>query len=454
MKKQNTNISTDISSAPNGNKMIITDEMAHFLDLIEKTDRCVFLTGKAGTGKSSLLRHFLQVTKKKVVVAAPTGVAAVNVGGVTLHSLFQLPFGPYMPNVDLLGHVHEALPSYKFSKEKIDIISNMELLVIDEVSMLRADVLDAINDVLCHIRRNKSPFGGVQVLFIGDLWQLPPVVNKKEWDLLSGVYDTPFFFSALVLKHVDLSIVSLSHVFRQSDNDFISLLNDIREGRLTDQSFSLLNGLYRPDFKDNNTEGYVTLTSHNVMADRINALRLSELSGQQKTYMASMKGRFSSSSMPADPELCLKKGAKVMLLVNDNETHLYHNGSIGVVTALKDNSVLVELVDSGITIEVCPHKWVNNLYSFDKKTKKMCVSEVGSLKQLPLRLAWAVTIHKSQGMTFDKIIVDAEHAFSPGQVYVALSRATGLEHLVLSSPIRQDSLTVNDSILKFFERMN
>ena len=432
--------------------MIITDEMTLFLDKIENTDECVFLTGKAGTGKSSLLRYLLSVAKKNTVVAALTGVAAVNVGGITLHSLFQLPFGPYIPNIDLMGCVHDALPAYRFSAEKIAVIKNMDLLVIDEVSMLRADVLDAINDVLCHVRHNPKPFGGVQVLFIGDLYQLPPVVGKADWKVLSMAYDTEFFFSAKVLNHVRLHMFSLSRVFRQSDDRFIGLLNDIREGQLSEPSFSLLNGMYRPDFElSGDHSDYIMLTSHNVQADRVNNARLSELSGQEKTYMASVQGNFSGSSMPADMELILKVGARVMLLVNDNETHLYHNGSIGVITGLKMRSVMVELADSGVVIEVSPNKWINKTYKYDNKNRVMLAEEIGSFKQLPLRLAWAVTIHKSQGLTFDKVVVDAEKAFSPGQVYVALSRATGLEHLVLSSPIRPDSLTVNDKILKFFK---
>lgn len=447
MKINNDNIA--IKSVTN--KFTVTDEMSQFMDLIENTSDCVFLTGKAGTGKSSLLRYYLSTTKKNVVVAAPTGVAAVNIGGVTLHSLFQLPFGPYIPNIDLLGNVKDALPSYKYSKEKVDIINNMDLLVIDEVSMLRADVLDAINDVLCHVRRNQKPFGGIQVLFIGDLYQLPPVINSSEWNLISTVYETPFFFSAQVLKHVQLHMVSLSHVFRQSDDRFILLLNEIRDGQLSDSSLILLNSLYHQNF--NETDGFIMLTSHNAIANRINSSRLEKLKGQQKTFMASISGNFSGSAMPAEPELSLKIGARVMLLVNDNEMHLYHNGSIAVVTELKDKSICVQLEDNGVTIEVSPHKWTSNSYSFDKKTKRMKATEIGSFKQLPVRLAWSVTIHKSQGMTFDRVIVDAEHSFSHGQVYVALSRATDMEHLILSSPIKKDCLSVDTRILNFIKSM-
>ena len=434
--------------------MIITDEMKWLIDKIENTDECVFLTGKAGTGKSSLLRYLMSLTKKNTVVAAPTGVAAVNVGGVTVHSLFQLPFGPYIPNIDLLGCAYDALPSYKFSSEKASVIDNMELLIIDEVSMLRADALDAINAVLCHVRKNPKPFGGVQVLFIGDLYQLPPVVSKTDWKVLSMAYESEFFFSAKVLKYVRLNMVSLTRVFRQSDDCFISLLNDIREGHLSASSLSLLNGLYHPEFElDREHSDYIMLTSHNIQADRVNNNRLSELSGQEKTYMAVVTGNFSGFSMPADMELTLKVGARVMLLVNDNETHLYHNGSIGVITGLKNKSVMVRLADSDVVVEVSPNKWKNNSYKYDKSRRMMVAEEVGSFMQLPLRLAWAVTIHKSQGLTFDKVVVDAGKAFSPGQVYVALSRATGMKNLVLSSPIRPDSLAVNDSILKFFKSM-
>lgn len=308
--------------------------------------------------------------------------------------------------------------------------------------------------MLCHVRKNPKPFGGVQVLFIGDLYQLPPVVSKTDWKVLSMAYESEFFFSAKVLKYVRLNMVSLTRVFRQSDDCFISLLNDIREGHLSASSLSLLNGLYHPEFElDREHSDYIMLTSHNIQADRVNNNRLSELSGQEKTYMAVVTGNFSGFSMPADMELTLKVGARVMLLVNDNETHLYHNGSIGVITGLKNKSVMVRLADSDVVVEVSPNKWKNNSYKYDKSRRMMVAEEVGSFMQLPLRLAWAVTIHKSQGLTFDKVVVDAGKAFSPGQVYVALSRATGMKNLVLSSPIRPDSLAVNDSILKFFKSM-
>ena len=432
-------------------RMIVTGEMKHFLDLVENTSQCIFLTGKAGTGKSSLLRMLLARTSKQIVVAAPTGVAAVNVGGVTLHSLFQLPFGPFIPNIDLLGYTHDALPAYKFSSEKAEVLQNMEVLVIDEVSMLRADVLDAINDVLCHVRNNPLPFGGVQVVFIGDLYQLPPVVNKTEWKLLSSVYQTPFFFSSKALVLTELRLVCLTHIFRQTDDNFISLLNDVRCGKLSDSSRRLLNALYKPGIDASELEdGFVMLTTHNAKADKVNQDKLDELSTQQQVFTASVKGNFSASAMPAEFELCLKIGAKVMFLANDNEAHLYHNGSTGVVVSFKKNSVYVRLDSNGIEIEVLRHKWVNNKYEYNSTSKMMESVECVSFSQLPLRLAWAVTIHKSQGMTFDKLVVDAKASFSPGQVYVALSRATGTKNLTLSSPILPETLSVDPQILNFF----
>lgn len=457
LKTKRSKIEGSPSPTPSSNdfKMVITDEMQYFLDLVDQFCDCIFLTGKAGTGKSSLLHHLLKTTTRNVVVAAPTGVAAVNVGGVTLHSLFQLPFGPYMPNIDVLGQTHDALDSYKFSDSKKDIIRNMDLLVIDEVSMLRADVLDAMNDVLCHVRRNSNPFGGVQVVFIGDLYQLPPVVKPSEWNTISSVYETPYFFSAIALRHVSLKLVSLSHVFRQSDELFISLLNEVRSGQLSESSLSLLGSLTKSNFKlSPEYNDYIMLTSHNAIADNVNRARLSELQAQQSVYTASVQGNFNSSAMPADCELTLKIGAKVMILANDNETHLYHNGSIGIVTSLKRHSVYVRLDDSGLEIEISKHKWTNNFYNYNKASKRIEVVESGSFSQLPLRLAWAVTIHKSQGMTFDKLVIDAERSFISGQVYVALSRATGIEHLILSSPIRLESLRVEDQILNFYNTLN
>ncbi len=450
-KQSSPTLPQSTTKTPDAVELVITDEMNRFMQLVEETDNCIFLTGKAGTGKSSLLRHLLKTTKKNVVVAAPTGVAAVNVGGVTLHSLFQIPFGPYMPHIDLLGQTHDALPSYRFSDAKASVIRKMELLVIDEVSMLRADVLDAVNDVLCHVRKNPSPFGGVQVVFIGDLYQLPPVIKPAEWKTISSAYSVPFFFGARVLDHVHMQLVSLSHVFRQTDDRFISMLNDIREGQLSPSSFTLLSSLYRPDCRlEGLADGFVILTTHNAKADAINKQKLADLSGQEKTYTARLSGNFSSSSLPADFELTLKVGAKVMLLCNDNETHLYHNGSTGVVVSLMKDSVNVRLDACGIEVEISRHKWASNVYDYNKESKRIESRETGSFTQLPLRLAWAVTIHKSQGMTFDKLVIDAEKSFTAGQVYVALSRATGTQNLVLSSPIRSESIQVNAEILNFF----
>lgn len=423
---------------------------------VTETNLNIFLTGKAGTGKTTFLKYLRENSFKKMVVAAPTGVAAINAGGVTLHSLFQLPFAPYIPSKDVTADAvnsHSLLSQIRYNKEKLEIFRNLELLVIDEASMVASHTVDAIDAILRSVRRrNQLPFGGVQVLFIGDLHQLPPVVKNMEWQFLKHYYPSIFFFDSLVLQEHVPVMVELKEIFRQQDNSFINILNEIRHNELTEDSFELLNARLKPNFVPADDEGYITLTTHNSQADEINKAKLRRLPGIPLMYRAEIKGLYPEHLYPAEPNLELKVGAQVMFLRNDIESKAYFNGKIGVITKLTSDTVKVKCKGEDFSIEVRKQEWKNVNYSLTPGTREITEEELGSFTQYPLRLAWAITIHKSQGLTFNKLIIDAENAFANGQVYVALSRCTSLEGLVLTSHINRRFLGAHQNLTQWQER--
>jgi hypothetical protein len=408
---------------------------------VNETRQSLFLTGKAGTGKTTFLRYLRKHSHKQMVVAAPTGIAAINAGGVTLHSFFQLPLSPYIPAKDERGNAINApqlLARLRFNRSKLDILRKMELLVIDEASMVAGHTLDAVDTILRSVRRRPNePFGGVQVLFIGDLHQLQPVVKQDEWLLLKPYYPSAFFFDSEVLRAFPPVSIELKQIFRQRDEQFIALLNEIRHNQLTEPHLRLLNARLRPGFMPGRDDSYVTLTTHNAQADDMNRRMLASIGGKSQTYSADVEGDFPEGMYPADAKLELKVGAQVMFLRNDNEGKKFFNGKIGTVTQLGAEHVWVRCPGEDEEIEVSAAEWPNMAYELNPESKELTENERGVFRQLPLRLAWAITIHKSQGLTFDKLIIDAERAFANGQVYVALSRCTSLDGLVLTSPISQ-----------------
>jgi ATP-dependent exoDNAse (exonuclease V) alpha subunit len=415
---------------------------------VNETDRHLFLTGKAGTGKTTFLHQLKKNTTKRIIVTAPTGVAAINAGGVTLHSFFQLPFGPYIPG----GEHHEQgrRRLFKFSKEKRRIIQNLDLLVIDEISMVRADLLDSVDSVLCRLRRQNRPFGGVQLLMIGDLHQLPPVAKHDERQLLKQYYETVYFFSSHALEQTELVTIELNHIYRQSDTHFIHLLNQIRENRLDATAIKDLNQRYIENFVPDKSQGFIYLTTHNNSADRINQSRLSALGGKEICFDARVSGDFPEHSYPAPLHLKLKEGAQVMFLRNDSSVERrYYNGKIGHIRAIAGRQITIRCPGESEDIMVDALEWENIKYRVDEENKEIKEDVIGQFKQFPLKLAWAVTIHKSQGLTFDNAVIDVESAFAHGQVYVALSRCRTFEGIVLSSPINSRGIETDASVLRF-----
>lgn len=404
-------------------------------DFVEHTGKSVFLTGKAGTGKTTFLKTLKKYSRKRMVVVAPTGVAAINAGGVTIHSFFQLPLSSYFPGAKFDS-------KYTYSNEKRKIMRTMDLLVIDEISMVRSDVLDAIDVVMRRFREHNKPFGGVQLVMIGDLRQLTPVVTNDESALLAQYYDTPYFFGSNALKGVDYVTIELRHVYRQEDASFIGILNDIRDGKPTPQDLQTLNSRYIPTFRPKPEEGYIRLTTHNRMADSYNERELQSLPSRAFTFGAEIEGDFPAYSYPTDQNLILKVGAQVMFLKNDAGGR-YYNGRIGRVTYVDEHQILVKCEGDEKAIDVQKEEWENTKYKLNEADKQIEAEVAGVFRQYPLRLAWAITIHKSQGLTFDHAIIDAHLSFASGQVYVALSRCKTLEGLVLSSPITPPSI-IND----------
>jgi hypothetical protein len=414
----------------------------HFADY---TNRSLFLTGKAGTGKTTFLRKLKEQTKKKIAIVAPTGVAAINAGGVTIHSFFQLPLSPFIPTEE---GKKELVGKIKMNSGRRKVLHELELLVIDEISMVRADVMDEIDTVLRHFRRRKNePFGGVQMIFIGDMYQLSPVYNYGEWQILSDYYQGIYFFDSLAVRQQPPVYIEFDNIFRQSNLNFIRLLNEVRNNEISDEGFGLLQSLYKPGFKPDKNDTYITLTTHNYKAESINSEELTKLKGESKKFKAKISGDYPEKSYPTELELEFKIGAKVMFLKNDKETpRRYFNGKIGEITSFANDKIEVKCPDEA-PITVVPERWENISYSTSPETKQIKENLLGTFDQYPLRLAWAITIHKSQGLTFDKAIIDAGQAFTPGQVYVALSRCRSLEGMVLLSQINRQSLHVDKNII-------
>lgn len=432
-------------------------------DFVQKTNRHIFLTGKAGTGKTTFLKYIKEQTFKNTVVVAPTGVAAINAGGVTMHSFFQLPFGPFIPGTkrgfgeedDFGMDRHALFRSIRFNHDKKMLLQELELLIIDEVSMVRADSLDAIDAILRHFRNQPLlPFGGVQVLFIGDLFQLPPVVPDAEWQLLREHYASIFFFDAKVLEQAPPLYVELKKIYRQNEASFIDLLNGIRNNDMTAEQFGLLDQRYKPHFTGID-EQYIVLTTHNRRADEINASRLAAMPGPVHRFEGAIEGDFSDKALPTEQVLQLKPGAQVMFIKNDlAEIKRYYNGKIATVKEIRDERIIVTLTGSHDELQLEKETWRNIRYTYNKADNRIEEEELGSFTQYPIRLAWAITIHKSQGLTFEKAIIDAGSAFAPGQVYVALSRCTSLEGLVLHSRIHPSAIRNDGQVTAFASREN
>ncbi len=401
-------------------------DVARFI--VEKTDMSLFLTGKAGTGKTTFLREVVRYTKKKCIVLAPTGIAAVNAGAMTIHSFFQFGLGPFVQGVI------EPKSDFRINKSKLELIRHLQLLIIAEVSMVRADLMDHIDVELRRIRRNSKPFGGVQLLMIGDLQQLPPIAHGGEDELLRQYYKTLYFFSSAALKSMKYSCIELKNVYRQTDRHFIDILNHARNCTLTSQDISDLNARYISGFSPKPEDGYIRLMTHNRQVDYVNETELEKLDSKPYTFVAAVSGTFPEESYPTADSLTLKKGAQVMFIKNDPEQR-FINGTLGEVKSIDKNSIAVRLAESGTVIDVEPMEWQNIRYQFDEESKEISSKQIGRFKQYPLKAAWAITVHKSQGLTFDKAIIDVHAAFSPGQAYVALSRCRTLDGLVLSSPV-------------------
>lgn len=425
--------------------MEMSQESRTAWNIIENTGANLFLTGKAGTGKTTFLKELRRLSPKRMVVLAPTGIAAINAGGVTIHSFFQLPLSPYVPGATFGGGDNRR---FKIGKVKRDIIRTTDLLVIDEVSMVRADLLDAIDSVMRRYRKHDKPFGGAQLLMIGDVQQLAPVVKDDEWAMLSQVYDTPFFFSSKALALAGYLTVELRTVYRQQDNNFISLLNQIRENRATAETLAALNRRYIPNFRPAPGSDYIRLTTHNRPAQEINEQELDKLSSKLHCFTAEVGGNFPESSYPADFQLRLKAGAQIMFIKND-ANHRYFNGMIGEVLEVEDDSITVRGKNGGSPFEIEKAEWTNSKYTLDDTTKEIKESVEGVFRQYPVRLAWAITIHKSQGLTFEHAIIDASNSFAHGQTYVALSRCKSLDGLVLSQPLSPSAI-ISDSQLDDF----
>jgi len=424
-------------------------ELELALNFVEKTDRNIFLTGNAGTGKTTFLHKIKCESLKRLVVVAPTGVAAINAKGVTIHSFFQMPFGPIVPGVE---QNNSTSFKHKFSKIKIDIIRSLDLLIIDEISMVRSDLLDGIDQVLRRYKNRNKVFGGVQVLMIGDLQQLSPVVKPNEWELLRRHYDTPYFFSSNAFQKSQAINIELKHIYRQDNEEFIAILNEVRNNNLSLKSATVLNNRFQPDFVPNKSEGYITLTTHNNRADAINELELNKLKPKRQCYTAEIKGKFNEHAYPTHENLELKVGAQVMFIKNDSSIEKrYYNGKIGTIISLDKDSVTVQCPEGGDEIETTPEIWENVSYTINQETKEISENIVGSFAQMPLRLAWAITIHKSQGLTFEKAIIDAEASFAHGQTYVALSRCKSLEGIVLKTQIKESSI-INDNRVTTFTK--
>lgn len=416
-------------------------------DYVSHTNKNIFLTGKAGTGKTTFLHRIKNDPVKRMVIVAPTGVAAINAGGMTIHSFFQLPFGPFLP-----GNTQDPSAQRKFSREKIRLIQSLDLLVIDEISMVRADLLDGIDSVLRRFKDRSQPFGGVQLLMIGDLHQLPPVVKDEEWYLLREHYQTPYFFSSQALQMTHPVAIELKYIFRQSDRTFIDLLNKVRDNKMDEAVLTTLNSRYIADFQPSEEEAYITLTAHNAAAQSINAQKLAAIPQQILTFRANISGDFPPHAYPADEVLECKTGAQVMFVKNDMAREKrFYNGKIGQITRIREDTIYVKCPGDYDEIAVEPVSWENIKYTLNEQTKEVAEEIIGTFTQYPLKLAWAITIHKSQGLTFERAIIDAQAAFAHGQVYVALSRCKSFEGIVLRSKIAYSSVRTDSTVQQYTE---
>lgn len=428
---------------------------------INQTNQSVFLTGKAGTGKTTLLQKITKTTHKNTIVVAPTGIAALNAGGVTIHSFFQLPFGGFIPERGqppfLSGQVKietkaTLMRHFRMNSRRKAMIRNLELLIIDEVSMLRADLLDAIDHSLRTIRKINQPYGGAQVLFIGDLLQLPPIVKREEWDVLGQYYKGAYFFNAHVVQESEPLYIELEKIYRQSDETFIRILNHLRDNHISNEDIEVLNQYVKPDFDATKTEGYITLTTHNAKADKMNADALSAISGKKYKYKAEVTGKFPEHIYPIEEQLELKIGAQVMFIKNDLSVEKqFYNGKMGKITSLSEEEVIVEFPEENRTIEVEKYEWENVKYTLNEDSGEIEEEVEGTFVHYPLKLAWAVTVHKSQGLTFEKAVLDLSQVFAPGQAYVALSRLTALDGLVLLLPIQMKGLKNEQQVVDYSE---
>lgn len=431
------------------------------LQFVNQTHQSIFLTGKAGTGKTTLLHQIIQNTHKNTVVVAPTGIAALNAGGVTIHSMFQLPFGGFIPSYDVAPQMSHFIKfetkdslrkHFKMNNIKRSVIQNMDLLIIDEVSMLRADVLDAVDFMLQKVRRKEKPFGGVQVLYIGDLLQLPPVVKNEEWHVLKKYYKGIFFFNAHVVQQNPPLYVELTHIYRQTDRSFISVLNNLRNNKIASEDMQLLNQYVKPDFDLKANKGYITLTTHNAKADTINSQALLDLSGEVLSYTPEIVGDFPEKLFPVDEFLHIKVGAQIMFIKNDlSMDKNYFNGKMGFIHACSEREVLVRFPEENKIIEVEKYEWKNIRYTVNETTKEISEEVLGTFVHYPIKLAWAITVHKSQGLTFDKAALDVSQVFLPGQAYVALSRLRSLEGLILLQPIRMNGISNDQEVMNYAE---
>jgi hypothetical protein len=426
------------------------------VQFVNQTSGHIFLTGKAGTGKTTFLKYIRDNSFKKIAVVAPTGVAAINAGGVTMHSFFQLPFGPYLPTQQSewgteIANQHTLFKNLRFNNEKRELLRELELLVIDEVSMVRADMLDATDAILRHFRQQPLlPFGGVQVLYIGDLFQLPPVISNPEWEILKRYYQSPFFFDSLAVQQAPPVLIELKKIYRQNEEQFINILNNIRDKKTTPEDLERLHEHYNPGFYAANNEHYITLTTHNNKANDINQNKLRKLPRKLFEFKGELSGEFNEKALPAEMLMQLKEGAQIMFIKNDKgEFRRYYNGKIGSISKIEDNKIFVRFPDEEQEMELEKETWKNIRYNYNKDSDRIDEETLGTFKQYPIRLAWAITIHKSQGLTFEKAIIDAGDSFAPGQVYVALSRLTSLKGLVLFSRIHPQAITTDERVLAF-----
>ncbi|MEO5776462.1 MAG: helix-turn-helix domain-containing protein [Flavobacterium sp.] len=438
----------------------LSAEAKYVLQFINQTNRSIFLTGKAGTGKTTLLKEIIKSTHKNCVVVAPTGIAALNAGGVTIHSMFQLPFGGFIPDNSIPRFLENSKfetkatlrRHFKMSGLKKSVIQNMELLIIDEVSMLRSDLMDAIDFMLQSVRRKNLPFGGVQVLFIGDLLQLPPIIREEEWQTLRSYYKGKFFFHSHVIQQNPPLYIELSKIFRQTDEQFISVLNNLRNNQISHSDIQILNQFVQPNFDLKANRGYITLTTHNVKADSINSQSLLDLKGRSNVYKALVVDDFPEKIYPLEELLELKIGAQVMFIKNDlSFDKNYFNGKMGIIKSLSEEEIMVHFPEENKTIEVERYEWQNIRYFVDENTKEINEEVLGTFTHYPIKLAWAITVHKSQGLTFDKAALDVSQVFLPGQAYVALSRLRSLKGLVLLSPLQMNGISSDQDVMGYAE---